>query len=169
MVAVVFLLSSCATAPVANPTAEAEAYKAIAECYRTQATKETAELNKMVTSTDVQLLAAINALKVAVNKDYNPCAGITTNAELQKVAMQENTKRLDSGLGFGKSVLTTALWAYLGGKAIDAVADMSGGDSYTITDSTVSDSLNKYNVNGGDLSFATAEPYIVEPAIAETP
>lgn len=167
LISVLLLLGGCASAPTADNLSDSAAYAAIGECYRAQATKDAAELAKMETSTDVQLLAAINALKVAANKDYSPCSGIVTNAELQKVAIQENTKRLYCGFEFAKSAMTTALWAYLGGKAIDAVSEMSGND-YNFTDSTVTDSLNSNN-GGGDFNLGTSEPFVVEPSIIEVP
>ena len=181
---VVFLLSSCAKAPDPNMAVEQVLGQALVECHKTNGDVKVASINRMETPNDVLLFNAIEGLREAASKGFDPCANIITNNKLQMVAMQENTKRIAVGTDATKSIASSGVTALLGWKGLDVLGGAldSMGSDYTFTssgDMSISDSFktskmgNIWGENqfGGILSNpSTAEPFFapapqLEPAI----
>jgi len=167
------ILSGCATAPTPDAEIEVATAEAIGECYKAKSTIETARIAKLHDPKDILLDRAIAGLSEAAGKGADPCR-LTTNNDLQKVAMEENTKQIVAGIDASKSAAGSIVTGLLGWKALDTLPDLfsGAGGTYNLTsqgDMSLSDSLKTSNMGditgtnqlGGILSNpSTAEPYV---------
>jgi hypothetical protein len=151
-------LSSCATAPKPDRDVELGLVDAKIACYESQtATAKNDE--KLTDPKDILLGKAIDALAKAVGKGVDPCAAIITNNDLQKVAMEENTKQLAAGADFAKSaagniVVGVGVW-----KGLDVLPTLfaSAGSKVSLSSAgpmTLTDSLKTSSV--GDVFGASS-------------
>jgi len=171
--AVILLLSSCATAPNPIESVELGLIDAKIACYDSKK-NTTVNDSKLIDAKDILLGKAIDALAKAVDRGVDPCASITTNNDLQKVAMEENTKQIVAGVDFAKSaagniVVGLGVW-----KGLEILPDLfassgttiSSAGAMTLTDSVKTSTMGTVtgaNTFGGILSNpATAEPFVVE-------
>lgn len=167
--------SGCATAPAPNAATELALADAIGECHASRAKVETARINKITDPRDLLLDRAIAGLSAAAGNNIDPCR-IITNNDLQKTAMEENTKQIVAGVDAGKSAAGSIVTGLLGWKALDVLPDLFGsaGGTYNLTskgDMALSDSLKTSSMGdvlgqnqfGGILSNPvdnTAEPFV---------
>lgn len=175
---ILFLMVSCASVPTPDPVVEAKLADAMIACHQAEEKKNAAIIAAIVDPKDALLFKAMDALEKAADKSPNRCK-VTTNNDLQVVAMQENTKRSEFWLGFGKSALNTGLTGFLGWKAIDTLPDLFGQakSSYTLTsegDINISDAFKNVeltNLDGtfefSDLITNPVEEVVFEPEVAE--
>jgi len=177
VLAIVISVSGCASAPEPNQAVELAVATAIGDCHKAQATIETARIAKINDPRDLLLDRAIKGLSDAAGKTVDPCR-ITTNNDLQKVAMEENTKQIGHGADFAKSaagnlVVGLGVW-----KGLDVLPELfkNAGGSTSLTSAgsmTVSDSIKTSNMGdivgtnqlGGILNPSTTEPFVVEPLV----
>ncbi len=156
---VAFLLfSGCAAAPPPNQAVEKSLAEAKIACYESKAPNSTND-EKLTDPKDILLGKAIDALAKAVDKGIDPCASIVTNNDLQKVAMEENTKQVVAGADFAKSaagniVVGVGVW-----KGLDVLPTLfaSAGSKISLSsagDMAVTDSLKTSSV--GDVFGASS-------------
>lgn len=167
VVTCVLFIGGCASPRQWSSEENVAANNAIGECWKAQGVIANTRLSKLSNSNDVLLSQAIEGLSAAANKGRNPCGDIKTSADVEIVAMQENTKRSEYWINFGKSALSTGMWMYIGGKAVDAVADMKSGDKYEFKDTTVKDSFNKADLKQGDLNWGVSTPTVVHADVVQ--
>jgi len=145
------ILSGCAAkAPPVNPALEAAAYSAMERCYAAKETRDKAAYENM-TSDQALLAMAIDGLSAAANKGGpDPCKMLTNN-DLQKVAMEETTKRIGIAGSLGGKVVTGGTVALLGGEVASVLKSgfSAAGDHTSFEgDATVSDSYNTTTSTG---------------------
>jgi hypothetical protein len=161
------ILSSCATAPEPNQAVELAIYEAMGKCFDAEKGTEAEALDKLSDPKDVLLHEAIAGLTKAANKGISPCINITTNNDLQKVAMEENTKQIQAGVDFAKSaagniVVGVGVW-----KGLDVLPELFAGAGSSVVldaggDIALTDSLNTASVGdifgAGDIGGMLSNP-----------
>lgn len=145
------ILSACATAPEPDHDVEMKLAEAISDCYTAEGEVKKAAMLKLTDPKDVLLSQSISALENVATKGMDKCAQIVTNNELQKVAMQENTKQIVSAVDGGKSVAGNLVVGVLGWKGLDILPELFNGTgaAYTFNskgDLLVNESLNSPTV-----------------------
>jgi hypothetical protein len=161
------ILSSCATAPEPNQAVELAAYVAIGKCFDAEKGAEQETVAKLNDPKDLLLYQVLVGLTKALNKGISPCINITTNNDLQKVAMEENTKQIQAGVDFAKSaagniVVGVGVW-----KGLDVLPELFAGAGSSVVldaggDIALTDSLNTASVGdifgAGDIGGMLSNP-----------
>ena len=146
------LIGMCAgcASPVLNTKADSELAGAIAACYNAQSASELALIEKFQNSMEALNFYLSKRLGDAAGT-RNPCESIKTSNDVQIVAMQENTKRTESWLGFGGKALGYGLIGYGIYKFADVAKAWSDNTGYNLTsngDMNLSDSIHSSYVGG---------------------
>lgn len=176
-----FLLSSCASAPEPNQAIEVSLNEAMTACYTAEGDIEVARLAKITDPKDILLDRAIKGLSEAAGKHVDRCAKVTNN-DLQKVAMEENTKQIAHASDFGKSAAGNIIVGLGVWKGLDVLPELfanagtsiavsnTGAGALTLTDSVKTSTMGKIsgtNQIGGILNPSTAEPFVVDPLVIQ--
>lgn len=142
------LLSGCAVKSsdlvFMTPQEQTAAFDAQKACYQREQAKEA-----KLSASEVLLSQAIDRLSMATGKYVQPCK-VTTNQDLQIIAMQETTKRYAVLGDFGKSAFGDVVMGVITFKGIDVLgdifSDIGSGDTYTLGDgASISDSFSPQN------------------------
>ena len=172
IIPVVLMLTGCmAKIPEVDHALEAQIYDTMEACYAAQ--KHDAATRPELTAEQYLLAEAIQGLREASGKKYDPCAGITTNNDVVVAIARENTKRQEALVSGGTKLVTGGVIAYGSKQLANVLTSAVGAGGTTVSGDNATITQNKA---GGDVSTslveevpATAEEEVIdEGAIDET-
>jgi len=156
---VMLMLTGCmAKIPEVDHALEAQIYDTMEACYAAQ--KPDTAARPALTAEQYLLAEAIQGLRDASGKKYDPCANITTHNDVVSTVIKENTKRQQALVSGGAKLVTVGGYAYGANQLANVLtsAVSAGGSTTTVG----GDATINQNRAGGDVTTSqvteVAEP-----------